>query len=298
MKAAVTAGALAIAFWGSAALAHGKDCPDKNTQASSEQSSSMSGTGGSASVGTSSSDLNTSDQSVTTSNQTTTEESAGVGGSGQTAMTPSETTAAPSVDTNTAAETTTPAYAQPVVVEKKDEDKAKMRGVTVQLNGGVEGYTGDVNRSVKPGPSYGVNLDLRPSKVLGIELGYTGAVNEFRNTGDVNGADIVRNGGQALLTLGLGAAPVQPYILGGVGVHRYNVRGTNVLGFKDDTNGAIPVGAGLRTHIGHFTADARLDYNFIFSQDFAPTADTMNLLGLDATNAGRYQGLVQIGSTF
>src|SRR5207237_292275 len=114
-----------------------------------------------------------------------------------------------------------------------------------------------------------------------------------------NGPDIVRNGGQAVATLGLTAAPVQPYILGGVGVSRYNVRHGQQLGFKSDTTGALPVGAGLRTHMGHFTADARLGYNFLFDQNFAPVGTT----GIEApgTNSnfsrgGRYLGTLSVGS--
>jgi hypothetical protein len=161
----------------------------------------------------------------------------------------------------------------------------------------VEGYTGALAPELNPGPAYGVQADIRPSKVFGIELGYTGAVNNLDSSMGIGGAssgpDLVRNGGQAALTFGLGAAPIQPYVLGGVGVSNYNFRGSTVAtGLRDDTVGNVPVGAGLRTHVGDFTADLRANYNFLFSQDFAPAVSD----GLNSN--GRYSGTLNSGGTF
>jgi len=200
-------------------------------------------------------------------------------------------------DTSAQAAPATPAYAQPVVVEQKKESKADMRGVLVTLGGGIEGYTGSTRDLVRPGASYGVSAAIKPSRVFGIELGYSGAVNEFRGE-DVAGADIVRNGGHLLGTFGLTASAVQPYLLGGVGISHYNVRGSNSLGLRDDTNGAVPLGAGLRTHIGSFTADLRGTYNVMFDQNFAPTADR-DLIGINnVSRDGRYQGILSLGAMF
>jgi hypothetical protein len=184
--------------------------------------------------------------------------------------------------------------------EKNKESKSDMRGLTWMLGGGVEGYTGALAPAVNPGPAWGVTVALKPSKVLGLELGYNGAVNEIDNgssTGSAPGADIVRNGGQAAATVGLTASPVQPYLLGGVGINRYNVRGTGG-GFRSDTSGNVPLGGGLRTHIGNFTADLRANYNVLFDNQFA-SADTTDVAGADVTtNGGRYNGMLQIGGTF
>jgi len=278
MKAAAIAGALAAAMWSSAVLAHDENCPE-NTQANSSEVSSE------PSSSTASSDYDSGNVTVEGEDQSSSS-SAAIGGSGN-----------ESWDTSAQATTTTPAYAQPVV-EEKPESKADMRGLLVTLGGGIEGYTGDTHNLIKPGATYGVNLALKPTKVLGIELGYSGAVNEFKGAEDVSGADIVRNGGQVVGTLGLSAAPVQPYILGGVGISRYNVRGSNSLGLKDDTNGAVPLGAGLRTHIGNFTADLRGTYNVMFDQDLAPTLnDELGSIN-NVSQDGRYQGTLSIGAMF
>lgn len=180
-------------------------------------------------------------------------------------------------------------------MKEKDEgqEKGDMRGLSVLVGAGVEGYTGGLAPNINPGPAVGVTAGIRPSKVLGLELGYSGAVNNLDTDVGGTGPDIVRNGAQANLTLGLTAAPVQPYVLGGFGMNWYNIRNGEALGFRDDTNSRIPVGVGLRTHIGDFTADARVNYNILLNEDFAP--------GLDANNnltTGSYNGTINIGGTF
>ncbi|HET9451412.1 MAG TPA: outer membrane beta-barrel protein, partial [Aggregicoccus sp.] len=197
--------------------------------------------------------------------------------------------------------TTGPAYATPTDEDAYEPKKeADMRGLTVTLGGGVEGYTQALAPAVSPGPSVAVNATLRPSKVLGLELGYSGAVNEIKQEDNVSGADIVRNGGQAAVTLGLNAASVQPYVLGGIGISSYNVRDESSARFQDDTVGSVPVGAGLRTHVGNFTADARVGYNFLFDQEFARNTPTSDVGGDDVefSKSGRYNATLNFGTTF
>ncbi len=183
----------------------------------------------------------------------------------------------------------------PVVIEDEDEEdtRSDMRGLTVTLGGGVEGYTGDLAPEINPGPAYGVTAAIKPSRVLGIELGYSGAVNNLDNgvLGADSGPDLVRNGGHAAVTLGLSATPVQPYLLGGIGFSDINFRGNAAAGFEDDMVGSVPVGAGLRTYVGDFSLDLRGNYNFLFDQEFADV-DT----GFSET--GRYSGTLNIGGTF
>lgn len=197
---------------------------------------------------------------------------------------------------------TPPSGAFSPITEDEDVDvdvreDANMRGLTLMVGGGVEGYTGALAPNINPGPAYGVTAAIKPSKVLGIELGYSGAVNNLDSplAADLggNGPDLVRNGGQAALTFGLGAAPVQPYVLGGIGFSDYNFRNTGAAaaGFADDMVGNVPVGAGLRTHIGSFTADLRANYNFLFDEDFVGIDTGLN-------ENGRYSGTLNIGGTF
>ena len=248
----------------------------------------------------------------------------GTGGSGTTATTPATPPPTPSpppatggsgtqTDRPVAPQATTPpppppppastgpAYTTTPTDEEEYEPKkqADMRGLTVTLGGGVEGYTQALAPALSPGPSVAVNAVIRPTRVLGLELGYSGAVNEIKQEDNVNGADLVRNGAQAALTVGLTPTPVQPYLLGGIGISDYNVRDENSARFRDDTVGNVPVGAGLRTHFGHFTADARVGYNFLFDQEFArntPTTDVGD--DIEFSEAGRYNATLNFGATF
>lgn len=178
-----------------------------------------------------------------------------------------------------------------------------MRGLTVTVGGGLEGYTNSLAADIDPGATYGATVALRPTKVLGLELGYSGALHGFDQdlnaVGAESGPDIVRNGAHAAATIGITATPVQPYLLAGVGFSRYNVRGT-APGFADDTVGNVPVGLGVRFHVGDFTADLRGNYNFLFDQEFAaaPVAN-IDLPG-DTTfsEGGRYSGTLNIGATW
>lgn len=198
---------------------------------------------------------------------------------------------------------------EPVVIREEDmkEDEAlgDARGVTVMLGGGVEGYTGALAPRIDPGASWGVTAALKPTRVLGLELSYSGAANEVDDSfagGEAlaEGPDIVRNGGQAVATVALTPTSIQPYLLGGFGISDYRVKGdAGAAGFSDDFNTHVPVGAGLRTHFGDFTADARLNYNVLLENDFASDVRATNVGGVDTSfRDGRYNASINLGTTF
>jgi len=284
MKKQILAGAVVAALWGAVALADDakKPCPPKDQQSSMSTSGESSSQYGQTEV------TPTEQQPAQAAQQPAQPEQqqSAVGGSGEQGM-------------DTTAQQPPPAYVAPVVVVNENEktekkSSADMKGVTVSLGGGVEGYTGQLAPVINPGLAYGLNINLRPTRALGFELGYDGAVNNLdRDAG--NGADLVRNGGHAALTLGLTPTAVQPYVLGGVGINHYNARNTSVL--KDDTSGYIPLGIGLRTHMGHFTADLRGTWSAMFDNEIA-SVETQSIVGVDIDKAGRLAGLLQVGSTF
>ncbi|RKG88612.1 hypothetical protein D7W82_10000 [Corallococcus sp. CA049B] len=185
---------------------------------------------------------------------------------------------------------------QPLEVEKKDKNDKK--GLTLLIGGGVEGYTGALAPQIAPGPSAAVTASLKPTSVLGVEVGYSGALNNIKNAGSAgadDGPDLVRNGGQAALTLAVTPTAVQPYLLGGIGISNYHFRGGESLGYSDDTVGNIPAGVGVRGHFGHFTADLRGYYNFLFDKQFAPDIDPG---GSDPSGGGSYTTTLNVGGTF
>ncbi|RKG61636.1 hypothetical protein D7V80_33720 [Corallococcus sp. CA054B] len=185
---------------------------------------------------------------------------------------------------------------QPLEVEKKS--KNDKRGLTLLIGGGVEGYTGALAPQLAPGPSAAVTASLRPTSVLGVEVGYSGALNNIKDAGSLgadSGPDLVRNGGQAALTLAITPTAVQPYLLGGIGISNYHFRGGEALGYSDDTVGNVPAGVGVRGHFGHFTADLRGYYNFLFDKQFAPDIDPG---GGDPSGGGSYTTTLNVGGTF
>jgi len=319
MKTKILVGAVAALLYGGVALAENKDCPpgyNKDTQANmgaqtGDQSMSVIETepvdesiGGSGSAGMDQnqnlgvSGQSNVDQGLGGSSQAgqgsvilrcdPVQGGSGIGGSGYQSEPLRESQVTPPAAPRSDAFTPT---IDDEDVNQNREANADMRGLTLLVGGGVEGYTGALAPQINPGATYGVTAAIKPSKVFGLELGYSGAVNNLDAAGgDVGGPDLVRNGGQAALTFGLGAAPVQPYVLGGIGFSDYNFRG-EAAGFSDDMVGNVPVGAGLRTHVGDFTFDLRGNYNFLFDQDFAGVDDGLN-------ENGRYAGTLNIGGTF
>src|SRR4051794_33949965 len=98
------------------------------------------------------------------------------------------------------------------------DSRHDIAGLTVRAGGGVEGYTGTYNTLTDVGGAWGVTADWKPMGLLGFELAYTGAANDVdsRITGSAEGltpgADIIRNGGHAAITLGL-PTMIEPYAL-------------------------------------------------------------------------------------
>lgn len=288
MKAALMGSALAFALWGGAALANNdevkvrtdEDTVHVDVQKNDDDSTTDTSVGGSGQ-----------DESLNTSGSTNQNQDA----------LQTEPAPQPAAQQTVVIEDQDDAMASKDLEEKKDENDA--RGVTVLLGGGVEGYTGDLAPRINAGPGWGVGVAFKPTDLLGLELGYTGAVNSVETGGndDVrSNADIVRNGGQAVATVGLGAAEFQPYLLGGIGVDRYNVRDADGEGFRDDTVGNVPVGLGFRTHVGDFTADLRGQYGILFEQGFAPDEGRTHVTDVADGNTptGRYGAQLRLGATF
>ncbi len=166
----------------------------------------------------------------------------------------------------------------------------------VMAGGGVEGYMGDFRGQVNPGPGWSVVASGNATRALGFEVGYSGAANNLDaqvagEGGATNGADLLRNGGHAAVTLSAPTPGIQPYALAGIGIDRYTVRGdTDAFGYEDDTSGNVPLGVGIRTGVGNFTADLRFNYDVLFQDDFAPVDSN--------AGDGRYSGLLHLGGRF
>jgi hypothetical protein len=214
---------------------------------------------------------------------------------------PAPDTLQPETETMMPEEPTTPlADLPPAPAEPESDRFIKVReppvplGPYVMVNGGADFYTGNLASRVNPGPSWGAMVGFRPIPFAALEVGYSGAVNELDRDlvpANVNGADLVRNGGNANVVLNLPLRFLQPYVIGGYGLERYSLRGGGLQGYQDDTNSYIPAGIGLHSTVGMFTADLRGTYSFLIDQDFAPVADT------DAWD-GRIGATLNLGGSF
>ncbi|WP_375767885.1 hypothetical protein NR798_40395 [Archangium gephyra] len=182
---------------------------------------------------------------------------------------------------------------------------SNLRELSVSAGAGVEGYTLDLASRIEPGVTYGVAVGILPPPLLGLldvglEAGFSGAVNGLDTRhprASADGVELVRHGVYAAATVGLLHSRVRPYVMGGLGLSVYNIRGA-VWGFGDELVGNLPLGAGMRASYRGLTADARLNYTILFDQRYATGAPVSNVgepPALTIGRAGRYSGTLNLG---
>lgn len=185
---------------------------------------------------------------------------------------------------------------------------SNVRELSVSAGAGVEGYTLHLASRIDSGVTYGVAVGVLPPPLLGLldvglEAGFSGAVNGLDTRepqASADGVELVRHGVHAAATVGLFHSAVRPYVMGGLGLSVYNIRGA-VRGFGDDLVGNVPLGAGLRASYKGLIADARLHYTVLFDQRYATGAPVSNVgepAALTIDKAGRYAGTLNLGVTW
>jgi hypothetical protein len=168
--------------------------------------------------------------------------------------------------------------------------------VNLMIGGGVEGYLGGFSGELNPGPGWSVVTGGQATRLWGFELGYSGAVNDLSaevagEDGATGGADLVRHGGHAAISLNAPTVGLQPYALAGVGLDRYTFRAEQgAFGYRNDTSGAVPLGVGIRAGLGPLSADLRFNYDVLFGDRFSPVDSNIG--------DGRYSGLLHVGGRF
>jgi hypothetical protein len=170
--------------------------------------------------------------------------------------------------------------------------------VTVNLLGGVEGYSGSLATRVMLGGTYGVTVGYEPWSLLGFEMGYSGANINLRDVSiNTPGANIYRNGGfvNALpgVTFGLnyaGTVGLKPYLLGGIGFDSFALQTgfPTFLGYTSQWMGSVPFGGGLQLRASNWVANARFNFVYDFGTSFT----------VYQANPLRYQGQLSIGAAF
>lgn len=181
--------------------------------------------------------------------------------------------------------------------------------VDLQAEAGGQAYTGPLSDSLRGGPAWGVDANMRPPAApLGIELRYQGASNQLFGSGSIfNGpraARVVQNGGEALAHVSLTPERTQlePFLGAGIGIARYTLSDP-VPGYQDDTLGEVPLSAGINykpriAEAARLTVGVRADYKVLFSDQFAPTDRTTDYGIFTKQGGDTYRGEVTLGGSF
>jgi len=184
--------------------------------------------------------------------------------------------------------------------------------LSVQGEGGIQAFSGPMSDFLRAGPAWGADADIAPAHVpVGLELRYQGASNQLFGAGNFwtgpREARVVQNGGQALLKASLArnaASVIEPYVAGGIGYSHFSLQ-EPVAGFQSDGLGQVPASVGVNFRPGihpggvsAFTIGVRGDYNWLFSDQFAPT-NTQTDYGVFVKQGGdQYRGSITMGGTF
>jgi hypothetical protein len=171
--------------------------------------------------------------------------------------------------------------------------------LSLNVLGGVEGYTGSAARALDLGATFGVTAAWTGLEgFLGVEVGYSGAAIDLATSPPVSaaGPNIYRNGAYLDVLPALpipldrvGTLGLRPYLLGGIGVDAYRAQGNFVsaLGYQTTSVGSMPFGLGVQLKAGHLVADARFNGVWEMSQ-WAPQSSS-NI---------RYQAQLGLGAAF
>lgn len=164
----------------------------------------------------------------------------------------------------------------------------------IVARGGVGVYTGDLGRYADAGPAWGVNVNLQPTNVMGLEIGYEGSRNEVNDARLTASPAFMRHGGTVLLRL---APPflerVRPYVAAGLGLSHVSVPEAEVAGlYQDDFMEEIPLAGGLELNAGPVTAGLRATYRWLIDDGFADRAQAGDPEG------GLFDAVVTLGGRF
>jgi hypothetical protein len=181
-----------------------------------------------------------------------------------------------------------PAFAQDSEARVYDENQQSggiTRDFSIALRGGLNTYTGDLADDTGVGASLGIQADSRPLPLLGLELGYEGARNPFKN---IDGS-LWRNNVSALAKVGpeLGySGNLRPFVGAGFGVSVLNPSGNAETIFDNDFVTEVPLAAGVDYNFGGVRAGARATYSILGGENLGRTENGNNVnIGLNVGGA-------------
>ncbi len=147
--------------------------------------------------------------------------------------------------------------------------------LNVFLRGGIAGYTGDLGALTGTGPSWGVTVNLQPTTLLGVELGYEGSKNDVTDPRLLEDPSLYRHGASGLLKVApplLANERVRPFVGVGLGASYVSVRGEDAGLYDNDLMEEVPLVAGVEFNTGVLTAGFRTSYRLLVDEGFADPA--------------------------
>lgn len=139
--------------------------------------------------------------------------------------------------------------------------------VNVMVKAGVGSYTGDLSPITDAGPTWGVLLNLQPTRMLGLEVAYDGSRNGVE--GIVGDTALLRNGGSAMFKFGLPLLErYRPFLGAGLGASYVSVQGVGPL-VDGDVMQEVPFTAGFEFNTRRVTAGVRATYRYLVNEGFA-----------------------------
>jgi len=170
---------------------------------------------------------------------------------------------------------TAPAFADEYAT---DDDQPPSRiGVSMSVGAGVAGFQDDGLRSATDvGGLWDVRVVIGTRSLLALEAAYVGTAQAIDSRfGERQSATLIGTGFEGAARLNfMPFAVATPYVFGGLGYKRYDVRGADFMtegtGIADeDTLLEVPLGGGIAFRVDRFIADARFTYRIATGEDLA-----------------------------
>jgi hypothetical protein len=168
------------------------------------------------------------------------------------------------------------------------------QGYDVQVRAGVGGFLGGVGELTGVGPVWGVQVEVDPANIMGLELAYEGSRTPITDERVADGEAIWRNGlsGAAKL-FAPGFETWRPFAGAGLGFAYLNPSDGAEDLYQNDFVAEIPVMLGIELNTpGGFTAGLRGTYRFTLGEEVADLAAAGSpgggLLSAAATLGGRF----------
>lgn len=171
-------------------------------------------------------------------------------------------------------------------VANMDSTDMERPEASLEVLGGVMGFTGELGNQTGLGPGWGLKANTQPRSFLGVELGYEGSRIPISDVRVGNSEGIWRHNATALAKVGPLVRDFQPFVGTGFGVSYLNPSNGADAVYNTDFQGEFPVAAGIDFRKGKLIAGARATYSWLLGD---------NLTTVPGTGRTAEGGLLNVG---